>query len=148
MHEKVILLVEDNPDDEELTLRAIKQSRVLCEVVVTRDGEEALDYLFGTGKFPAPAPSHQPYLVLLDLNLPKVDGLEVLERMRADPRTQCVPVVVLTSSSEGKDIQASYRLGANSYVRKPVQFDRFTTALQQLVQYWMQLNEAAPETNL
>jgi two-component system response regulator len=148
MPEKLILLVEDNPDDEELTLMAIKQSRVLCEVVVTRDGEEALDYLFGTGKFAGPGPSHQPYLVLLDLNLPKVGGLEVLERLRADPRTQCVPVVVLTSSSEGKDIQASYRLGANSYVRKPVQFERFTTALQQLAQYWMQLNEAAPETNL
>jgi two-component system, response regulator len=135
MNEIVILLVEDNPDDEELTLMAIKQSRAHCEVVVTRDGEEALDYLFGTGKFAGPTPTHQPYLVLLDLNLPKVGGLEVLERLRADPRTQCVPVVVLTSSSKGKNIQSSYRLGANSYVRKPVQFDRFTNTLQQLVQY-------------
>jgi two-component system response regulator len=144
MPEKLILLVEDNPDDEELTLMAIKQSRVLCEVVVTRDGEEALDYFFGPGRFAGNTISDLPHLILLDLKLPKMGGLEVLERLRADPRTQCIPVVVLTSSSEGKDIRSSYQLGANSYVRKPVEFQRFTSALQQLMRYWMDLNEALP----
>jgi two-component system, response regulator len=144
MEKYVILLVEDNPDDEELALRIIKQTTSLVEVVVTRDGEEALDYLFGTGKFIESARTHHPNLILLDLKLPKMSGLEVLERLRTDPRTRTIPVVVLTSSSERKDIQMSYQLGANSFVRKPVDFQRFTAALQQLILYWVMLNEKLP----
>ena len=136
--EKVILLVEDNPDHETLTIRALKKAHVLNEIVVAHDGAEALDFLFGK---PGQPPARQPELVLLDLKLPKVDGLEVLERMRANPSTQLVPVVVLTSSDEEKDVLASYRLGANSYVCKPVDFNQFMEATKQLGLYWLVLNE-------
>jgi len=142
MNEKIILLVEDNPDDEELTLLALKESNIPNEVIVARDGVEALGYLFGTGKWASRAPSQQPQIVLLDLKLPKVSGLEVLQRLRADPRTELIPVVVLTSSSEEEDVFASYRLRANSYVRKPVEFHRFVDAVRQLGIYWLLLNEA------
>jgi two-component system response regulator len=144
MNHKIILLVEDNRDDEELTLLALKESNILNEVVVARDGVEALDYLFATGPYVNRDPSRMPQLVLLDLKLPKVDGLAVLKRMRADPRTELVQVVVLTSSSEEEDVIASYRLGANSYVRKPVEFHRFAEAVKQLGMYWLLINEAPP----
>jgi len=145
MTNKIILLVEDNPDDVELTLMALKDGNILNEVVVARDGAEALDYLFGTGKFEGRDVTKMPQVVLLDLKLPKVGGLEVLERLRADPRTELIPVVVLTSSSEEEDMMASYRLHANSYVRKPVEFHRFADAVRQLGVYWLLLNEAPPE---
>ena len=144
MKPKVLLLIEDNPDDEELTLLALKESNVLNEIVVARDGVEALDYLFGTGTSAGRDTSLAPQLILLDLKLPKVGGLEVLERLRSDPRTQLIPVVVLTSSSEEEDIVASYRLGANSYVRKPVEFHRFADAVRQLGLYWLLINQAPP----
>ncbi|MDH7487703.1 MAG: response regulator [Anaerolineae bacterium] len=144
MNEKIILLVEDNPDDEELTLMTLEDSNIANEVVVARDGVEALDYLFGTGQYAGRDPSRQPTLILLDLKLPKLSGLEVLQRLRADPRTELIPVVVLTSSSKEEDIVASYRLGANSYVRKPVEFHRFADAVRQLGLYWLLLNEAPP----
>jgi CheY-like chemotaxis protein len=139
--EKVILLVEDNPDDETLTLRALQKNNVTNEVVVARDGAEALEYLFGTGRFAGRDTQRQPQVVLLDLNLPKVDGLEVLRRLRADPRTALLPVVILTSSNEERDVVNGYRLGANSYVRKPVDFTQFTEAARQLGLYWLLLNE-------
>jgi len=142
MQKKIILLVEDNPDDEELTLLALKQSKILNEVVVVHDGVEALDYLFSLGKYAGQA--HLPQIVLLDLKLPKLGGLEVLQRMRLDQRTRLIPVVVLTSSSEEEDIISSYRLGANSYVRKPVEFHQFADAVRQLGMYWLLLNEAPP----
>jgi two-component system response regulator len=141
MKHKTILLVEDNPDDEELTLLALKESNILNEVVVARDGAEALDYLFGAGKFAGRDSPILPQLVLLDLKLPKVSGLEVLERMRAHPSLQLIPVVVLTSSSEEDDIVNSYRLGANSYVRKPVEFHNFVAAVRQLGLYWLLVNQ-------
>jgi two-component system, response regulator len=144
LNRKLILLVEDNPDDEELALRAIKQCGGYHDMVVKRDGEEVLDYLFGTGKFAGFCLTRLPNLILLDLKLPKVGGLEVLERLRADPRTRRIPIVVLTSSSERSDIQTSYNLGANSYVRKPVDFQLFAAALQQVTHYWMHVNEAPP----
>ena len=144
MNEKIILFVDDNPDDEELTLLALKQSKILNEVVVARDGVEALDYLFATGKYAGRDPSCALQLILLDLKLPKLSGLQVLERLRADPRTELIPVVILTSSSEEEDVISSYRLGANSYVRKPVEFHRFADAVQQLGLYWLLLNEAPP----
>ena len=128
MNTRIILLVEDNPDDEELTLLALKENNILNEIVVARDGVEALDYLFATGPMPARDPARLPQLILLDLKLPKLDGLEVLKRLRADPRTQFIPVVILTSSSEEEDVVASYRNGANSYVRKPVEFHHFADA--------------------
>lgn len=139
---KIILLVEDNPDDEELTLRALKLSRVLNEVIVVRDGEEALDYIFGTGNYSNREAYNLPQVVLLDLKLPKLSGLDVLERVRANPSTQLLPIVILTSSNEEEDILSSYRLGANSYVRKPVEFQRFAEAVQQLGLYWMLINQA------
>lgn len=145
MNEKIILLVEDNPDDEELTLLALKQSNILNEIIVARDGVEALDYLFATGKYAGRDPARAPQLVLLDLKLPKLGGLQVLERLRADPRTELIPVVILTSSSEEEDVIASYRLRANSYVRKPVEFHRFADAVRQLGLYWLLLNEAPPK---
>jgi two-component system, response regulator len=144
MKQKVLLLIEDNPDDEELTLLALKESNVVNEVVVARDGVEALDYLFGTGAYAGRNTFFAPQLILLDLKLPKVDGLEVLQRLRSDPRTQLIPVVVLTSSSEEEDIVASYRLGANSYVRKPVEFHRFVDAVRQLGLYWLLINQTPP----
>jgi len=135
---KIILLVEDNPDDEALTLRALKKNNILNEVKVARDGQEALDYFFGESASANPAPS----MVLLDLKLPKVDGLEVLRRIRADQRTSLQPVVILTSSKEEQDIVSGYRLGANSYIRKPVDFDQFIEAIRQLGLYWLVLNES------
>ena len=139
----IILLVEDNPNDVELTLRAFRKSKVLNEIVVVRDGVEALDYLFTTGAFAGRDPNASPEVVLLDLKLPKVDGLEVLRRMRADERTRRTPVVVLTSSGEERDILTSYNLGANSFVRKPVDFNQFLEAAQQLGLYWLVLNQRA-----
>jgi len=141
MKNKVILLVEDNPDDVKLTMRALKKSNVLNEVVVAQDGAEALDYLFCAGKYSGRDKNIMPQVVLLDLKMPKVDGLEVLKRMRADERTRLLPVVVLTTSSEEKDRVSSYKLGANSYVRKPVDFNQFVEAVQQLGLYWLVLNE-------
>ena len=137
---KVILLVEDNPDDEALTLRALRKNNILNEVVVARDGAEALDYLFCTGAYAGRDASVQPQLVLLDLKLPKIDGLEVLKRLRADERTRLQPVVILTTSREDRDVVASYSLGANSYIRKPVDFEEFTEAVRQLGLYWLVLN--------
>lgn len=144
MTEKIILLVEDNPDDEELTMMALKQNRFINKVVIARDGEEALDYLFGTGMYAGKERPPLPTIVLLDLKLPKLNGLDVLKRMRADPVVQMIPVVILTSSDEQKDILASYRLGANSYVRKPVEFQSFSESVRQLGQYWLMINLAPP----
>ena len=144
MESKVILLVEDNPRDEALTLRALKKSNVVNDVVVARDGVEALDYLFGTGAHADRDASDMPQLVLLDLKLPNVDGLQVLRRMREDERTRRLPVVVFTSSSEEQDLISSYNLGANSYVRKPVDFEQFLEAARQLGLYWLVLNLIAP----
>lgn len=141
-----ILLVEDSSDDVELTLRAFERSKAVSEIVVVRDGEEALDYLFRTGAHAARDPGAEPEVVLLDLKLPKIDGLEVLGRMRSDERTRRVPVVVLTSSGEESDLIRSYNLGANSFVRKPVNFVQFIEAAKQLGLYWLVLNEAAPST--
>ncbi len=144
MEKKVILLVEDNPDDVDLTLRALKKANVLNEVVVVRDGVEALDYLFGTGSYEGRDLSIMPTVVLLDLKLPKIDGLEVLRRLRANERTKFLPVVVLTSSKEEQDMLNSYKLAANSYVRKPIDFVQFTEAVHQLELYWLLLNEPPP----
>src|SRR5258706_15529511 len=148
MKDKVILMVEDNPRDEALTLRALKTSNILNEVVVTRDGVEALDYLFGTGKYEGRDTSVVPQVVLLDLKLPKMDGLQVLQALRGDKRTKRLPVVVFTSSSEEEDMIKSYDLGANSYVRKPGDFEHFSEATRQLGIYWLLLNEAAPMEQL
>lgn len=145
MTSKVILLVEDNPDDAELTLLALKSNNISNEVVVARDGVEALDYVFGTGKFAGRNPAKVPAVTLLDLKLPKLNGLEVLKRLRADDRTKLMPIVVLTSSKEDQDLIASYQLGCNSYVRKPVNFDEFLGAAKQLGLYWLLLNERPPE---
>lgn len=141
MTNKNILLVEDNPDDEALTLRALRKHNIANEVVSARDGAEALDYLFGTGAWDGRDPRQLPQVVLLDLKLPKVDGLEVLRRIRADERTRLLPVVILTSSNEEQDRIDGYGLGANSYVRKPVNFDEFVDAVKQLGLYWLVLNE-------
>jgi len=142
--EKTILLVEDNPDDELLTLRALRKNKILNDVTVVRDGAEALDYLFGAGQYAERDTRDMPQVVLLDLKLPKLDGLEVLRRLRADELTRRLPVVVLTSSDEEQDILASYDLGANSYVRKPVEFHEFIDALRQLGLYWLVLNQPPP----
>jgi CheY-like chemotaxis protein len=137
---KIILLVEDNPDDELLTVRGLRHDHIINEIVVAHDGREALDLLFGTGG----RERLMPAVVLLDLKLPKVDGLEVLRRIRADERTQHLPVVILTSSTHEQDLIESYQLGCNSYVRKPVDFDQFIAAAQQLKLYWLVLNENPP----
>ncbi|MBL9086083.1 MAG: response regulator [Planctomycetia bacterium] len=139
-HEREILLVEDNPDDVELALRAFRQNRIANAVRVVHDGAEALDYLFARGPFAGRDAEAAPQVVLLDLKLPKVDGLEVLRAMRADPRTRLVPVVVLTSSLEEDDVVRSYELGSNSYIRKPVDFAQFVEAVRQLGLYWLVLN--------
>jgi two-component system response regulator len=150
MTKDTILLVEDNPDDEALTLRALKKNNILNEVKVVRDGVEALDYLFGTGAYrgrdhyPQSGYPVNPPVVLLDLKLPKVDGLEVLRRVRADPRTRSLPVVMLTTSNEERDLVDAYNLGVNSYIRKPVDFAQFTAAVGQRGLYWLVLNEAPP----
>ena len=144
MMSKIILLVEDNPDDEALTLRALKKNNITNEVVVARDGAEALDYIFGAGQYAGRDLNVMPTVILLDLKLPKVDGLEVLERLRADERTKLLPVVILTSSKEEKDMINGYKLGANSYVRKPVNFGEFMEAVKQLGLYWLILNEPPP----
>ena len=138
---KTILLVEDNPDDEMLTLRAMKKNKILNDIVVSRDGSEALEYIFGTGKYEGRDVADSPQLILLDLNLPKIGGLEVLKRIREDSRTCLFPVVILTSSREERDLVESYKLGANSYIRKPVDFNQFVEAVQQLRLYWLVLNE-------
>jgi two-component system response regulator len=142
--DKPILLVEDNKDDELLTLRAFKKNGILNEIVVARDGVEALDYLFGTGPYAGRAADSMPQVVLLDLKLPRIDGHEVLRRMRAAERTKLVPVVILTSSKQDEDIVRSYSTGANSYVRKPVDFAQFTEAVKTLGLFWLLLNETAP----
>jgi len=142
--EKVILLVEDNPDDEALTVRALKKNNVLNEVSVARDGVEALEFLFGEGVYADRDVSAMPQVILLDLKLPKLDGLGVLRRLRADPRTKLLPVVLLTSSNEEEDLLNGYGFGANSYVRKPVDFDKFKEAIRQLSLYWLVLNEPPP----
>src|SRR6267143_5134870 len=144
MYNKVILLVEDNPRDERLTLRALKKSNIVNDVVVVRDGVEALEYLLGATKNAEREMPEMPQLVLLDLKLPKVDGLEVLRAIRANGPTRRLPVVVFTSSSEEEDMIKSYDLGANSYVRKPVEFEQFIEATRQLGLYWLVLNEVAP----
>jgi CheY-like chemotaxis protein len=144
MAHKFILLVEDNPDDEALTLRALKKNNLANGVVVTRDGAEAVDFLFGTGAHAGRDVSDLPEIVLLDLKLPKLDGFEVLRRIRANERTKTLPVVILTSSKEERDIAQGYRDGCNSYVRKPVNFDEFVDAARQLGMYWLLLNEGPP----
>lgn len=144
MNEKLILLVEDNPDDEELTRLALRQCSISNKVIVVRDGAEAIEYLSGVEKFTRFEGYRLPHLILLDLKLPKLGGLEVLEKLRSNPRTQLIPVVVLTSSSEIEDILTSYRLGANSYIRKPVEFQKFAEVVDQLGYYWLVLNQGPP----
>jgi CheY-like chemotaxis protein len=144
METKRILLVEDNPDDEVLTLRALKKHNIQNQVVVARDGAEALDYLFGTGSYASRDTSLIPAVVLLDLKLPKLDGLEVLRRIRVDERTKLLPVVILTSSREEQDILRAYNFGANSYIRKPVDFAEFSAAVEQLGVYWLLSNQPPP----
>jgi two-component system response regulator len=139
--DRPILLVEDNPDDEALTLRAFTKNRIPNQVIVARDGVEALDFLFGTGAYAGRDLSIMPAVVLLDLKLPRIDGLEVLRRIRADERTRLLPVVILTTSKEQRDIYEAYSLGANSYIRKPVDFEKFIYAVGQMGLYWLQLNE-------
>ena len=144
MENKIILLVEDNPDDEALTLRALKKNNISNQVIVARDGAEALEYLFGTGQYSGRDAHLTPQVVLLDLKLPKVEGLEVLRRMRANESTKLLPVVILTSSNEEQDRINGYDSGANSYVRKPVDFNQFIEAVRQLGLYWLILNEQPP----
>ena len=144
MESKTILLVEDNPDDEVLTLRALERNNILNEVAVVRDGAEALDYLLGQGVYSTRDIRHLPEVVLLDLKLPKIDGLEVLRRIRSEPLTRRLAVVILTSSNEERDIISGYDLGANSYIRKPVDFNQFMEAVRQLGLYWLVLNVSAP----
>lgn len=141
---KIILLVEDNPDDEALAIRALKRHNISNEIVVAHDGVEALDYLFGTGAYAERDLNPQPAVILLDLKLPRIDGLEVLRRLREDERTRLLPVVILTTSSEEQDMISSYSLGCNSYVRKPVDFIQFSEAIRQLGMYWLLMNEAPP----
>src|SRR5882762_6858503 len=147
MNHKVILLVEDNPRDEALTVRALKKSNVINDLIVAHDGVEALDYLLGIGTH-ADNPPVMPQLVLLDLKLPKVDGLEVLRKIRENERTRRLPVVIFTSSSEEEDMIKSYDLGANSYVRKPIEFEQFLESTRQLGLYWLVLNQVAPNAEL
>jgi CheY-like chemotaxis protein len=144
MDKEIILLVEDNPDDVLLTKRAFKKSNILNELVVASDGVEALDYLFGAGAYEGRDLNIMPVLILLDLRLPKLDGIDVLRRIRDDERTKLIPVVVLTTSKEHQDLIQSYNLGANSYIRKPVDFDQFVQAVKQLGLYWVLLNEPPP----
>jgi two-component system response regulator len=145
MTSKIILLVEDNPDDVDLTLRALKKNNIKNEVVVINNGAEALDYLFGAGKYFGRDLTAMPTVILLDLKLPKIDGLEVLQKLRANELTKLLPVVILTSSKEEKDIVNGYSLGANSYVQKPVDFNQFAEAVSHLGLYWLLLNECPPQ---
>ena len=145
MKDRIILLVEDNPDDVDLTLRALKRNNIANKVDVVTDGAEALEYLFCTGEYDGRDKSIMPAVILLDLGLPKVGGLEVLRRIRADERTNLLPVVILTSSKEEQDRISGYKLGANSYIQKPVDFDKFTEAVRQLGLYWLVLNEPPPQ---
>lgn len=140
--DQVILLVEDNPDDQELALLAFKEANIPSKIVACKDGEEALDYLFATGSYADRDARILPEVMLLDLKLPKVDGFEVLKRVREDPRTKLLPIVVLTTSSEQKDLVESYQLGTNSYIRKPVDFGKFIEFAQQFGLYWLVLNES------
>jgi CheY-like chemotaxis protein len=144
MDEKIILLIEDNPDDEELLRIALQESHIVSQLIVVHSGAEALDYLFGTGTYAGRGLRIMPHLILLDLKLPKVHGLEVLRRLRADNRTTLLPVVILTSSTEEKDVLMSYSLGANSYLRKPVDYVQFTEAMRQLGLHWLALHEPPP----
>ncbi len=139
---KIILLVEDNPDDELLMIRALKKSHIGNEIVIARDGVEALDYLFGTGNYEGRDMRQMPQLIMLDLKLPKIDGLEVLRRLRAEESTKFIPVVVLTTSTEQQDVISSYELGANAYVQKPVDFDDFVEATRQLGLFWLVINKS------
>lgn len=148
MNEKLILLVEDNPDDEMLLLRAFEKNRISNEIIITRDGAEALDWLFGEGVFSGRDADILPQIIILDLKLPKIDGLEVLRRIRADERTKLIPIIILTTSSEQKDIISSYNLGANSYVQKPVDFEEFIEATRQLGLYWLVLNKTVYDSSL
>jgi CheY-like chemotaxis protein len=138
---RIILLVEDNPDDEMLTLRAMRKNNIANEVIVVRDGAEALDYIFCMGKFKHRDPEEIPQVILLDLNLPKIGGLDVLKQVRSNESTALYPIVILTSSKEERDLVESYRFGANSYIRKPVDFNQFSEAIRQLGLYWLVLNE-------
>ena len=140
MNTKVVLLVEDNADDVELTLRSFQKHNLCHKIIVTRNGEEALNYLFARGTFERRDPAESPALVLLDLKLPKVDGLEILRRVKADERTKMIPVVVMTSSKEDRDLVESYKLGVNSYIAKPVEFEKFLEAVQQFGLYWLLVN--------
>jgi two-component system, response regulator len=144
MNPKSILLIEDSPSDVGLTRRALEKSHILNELIVAEDGQEALDYLFGGDRLTGPKRDELPALVLLDLKLPKVDGLQILRRIRGDDRTSRLPVVILTTSGEEDDIAQSYDLGANSYIRKPVDFKQFVAAVQHLGLYWLVMNEPAP----
>lgn len=145
MKAKKILLVEDSPDDQELIRMAIEDGHIANQVVALSDGVQALDYLFGRGAYAGRDVTDTPLVILLDIKLPKVNGLEVLQQLRADPRTSLIPIVMLTSSNEEQDILTSYQNGVNSYVRKPVDFDQFTEAVKQLKLYWVILNEAPPD---
>ena len=144
MSDGIILLVEDNPDDVALTLRALKKSAIANELVVAHDGVQALDYLFGTGTYAGRNPAVPPALILLDLKLPKIDGLEVLRRLRADERTRFVSVVILTSSKEQRDIVEGYKLGVNAYVQKPVDFEQFSSVIEQVGMFWLVVNQPPP----
>ena len=144
MSDKMILLVEDSPDDEELTTRALRQAKIANDIVVAHDGAEAVEFLFGEGAHAGRDLSRMPAVILLDLKLPKLSGFEVLHRLRADPRTRLIPTVILTSSSEEEDMLKSYEFGANSYVRKPVDFSQFASAVSQLGTYWLLLNQPVP----
>lgn len=144
LKEKIILLVEDNPDDEELTIRSLRKANITNQIQVAQDGQEALEFLFCEGRYADRDPAKMPTVVLLDLKLPKLNGIDVLKQMRADPRTMLIPVVVLTSSSEDEDMLNSYESGANSYVRKPVDFTAFAEVVTQLGIYWMLHNQAPP----
>jgi two-component system response regulator len=142
MDERIILLVEDNPDDEELTIRTLRKNHIKNDIVVVQDGVEALEYLFGMGKYSNRDITKMPVLIMLDIKLPKLNGLEVLKKIKNDNRTRLIPVVILTSSDEERDLIESYKFGANSYVRKPVDFVEFQKSVQQLALYWVLLNEA------
>lgn len=144
MNDCKILLVEDNPDDVELTLLAFEDSRLCNEIVVAEDGEKALNYLFRTGEYSGVELDELPSIILLDLNLPKISGLDVLKHIRANENTDCLPVIILTSSKEDEDIVSSYKLGANAYVRKPVEYDKFVEAANTLGMFWLMLNETFP----